>query len=231
MFKRFARRLWAGRIRMLRSTQAYALWASSYAPQPHNPLMQAEEVAVRELLPPLVGQVVLDAGCGTGRYSYLAQTAGARLVLGVDNSLPMLLAGRNSPPQAGQPPIFVLGSLDALPVETASIDVLICCLVVGHLPDLEAALAEIGRVVKPGGYAIISDFHPFMALNGGQRTFMLPGGAVYAVEHYPHLYNDYHAAAQRSQLSIDAVREPGLDIDGTWKPIVIVYRMRKQTQL
>lgn len=230
MFRRAARRLRTGRIRALKSPQAYALWAPSYIPQAHNPLMQAEEGAVRDLLPALAGQVVLDAGCGTGRYARMAQAAGARRVLGVDNSLPMLLAGQRSAPQTAKFPVFALGSLDALPVKTASIDALICGLAVGHAPDLAAVLSEIGRVLRPEGIAIVSDFHPFLALSGSQRTFTLPGGAVYAVEHYPHLYSDFHTAARSSGLSIDAVREPGLKIDGLWKPAAIVYRMRKEPQ-
>lgn len=70
---------------------AYALWAESYPPQAHNPLMQAEERAMLALLPAdLRGRRILDAGCGSGRYLSHALGRGARAALGVDLSGEML---------------------------------------------------------------------------------------------------------------------------------------------
>ena len=74
--------------------------------------------------------------------------------------------------------------------------------------------------------ALVSDFHPFILLNGAQRTFSAPDGRVYAVEHHAHLYADYHSAAAQAGLVIDAVSEPRLN--GTPTPIVVVYRFYKR---
>src|SRR5690349_13981739 len=75
----------------LEPTAAYALWAASYPPRAHNPLMLAEERAMLALLPPdLCGQAVLDAGCGSGRYLFHTLRRGARRALGVDLSAEML---------------------------------------------------------------------------------------------------------------------------------------------
>ena len=66
---------------------AYALWAASYPPHAHNPLMLAEQRALLSLLPTdLREQSVLDAGCGSGRYVLHALRRNARRVLGVDLS-------------------------------------------------------------------------------------------------------------------------------------------------
>ena len=74
---------------------AYALWAASYPPHAHNPLMQAEERAMLALLPAdLRGRAVLDAGCGSGRYLLHALRRNARRVLGVDLSAEMLARAR-----------------------------------------------------------------------------------------------------------------------------------------
>ena len=57
---------------------AYALWASSYPAQAHNPLMRAEERAMLGLMQGgLAGQRVLDVGCGSGRYMLHALRGGA----------------------------------------------------------------------------------------------------------------------------------------------------------
>src|SRR5215216_5712504 len=70
---------------------AYALWAASYPPHAHNPLMQAEERAMLALLPgDLRGRAVLDAGCGSGRYLAHVRARGARRVIRVDLSAEML---------------------------------------------------------------------------------------------------------------------------------------------
>src|SRR5215216_2599278 len=76
---------------MLEPSAAYALWAASYPPHAHNPLMLAEERAMLALLPAdLRGQAVLDAGCGSGRYLLHALRRNARRGLGVDLSAEML---------------------------------------------------------------------------------------------------------------------------------------------
>src|SRR5215212_107953 len=75
----------------LTPTAAYALWAASYPPHAHNPLMLAEERAMLALLPAdLRGRAVLDAGCGSGRYVLHALRRSARRVLGIDLSAEML---------------------------------------------------------------------------------------------------------------------------------------------
>ena len=80
---------------LLTPQDAYALWASSYPPRPHNKLMEAEQAAVVALLPDLSGCQALDAGCGTGRYLRVLADRGAT-VTGVDLSAPMLAHARAS---------------------------------------------------------------------------------------------------------------------------------------
>ena len=84
------------RIELLEPRAAYALWAASYPPRAHNPVMRVEERAMLGLMPTdLYGQSVLDAGCGSGRYMLHALDRGAGPVTGVDLSVEMLeRAGR-----------------------------------------------------------------------------------------------------------------------------------------
>lgn len=204
---------------ILPSQQAYALWAASYPPHAHNALMRAEETALLALLPPLEGLRVLDLACGTGRYARLAQARGAQ-VIGLDNSAAML--------RAGALPLSVLASVEALPLATGSIDGVICALALGHLPSLVDPLAEISRVLRPGGWALLSDFHPYMVLAGAKRTFTAPDGRTYAVEHYLHSWSDYLAAATAAGLLFEAAAEPALDGSAeTAPPVVLVVRLHK----
>ncbi len=203
--------------RVLGSLDAYDLWAANYPPQAHNVLMQAEQAAMLALMPEVGGKTVLDLAGGTGRYGLIAQERGARRVITMDNSAAMLKAnplGRR-----------VQATSEAVPLAGASVDVMLCGLALGHLPRLQPSLDEIARVLRLGGSALVSDVHPFIALNGAQRTFQASNGQTYAVEHHPHLYADYHAAAQRAGLTVDAVREPALA--GASVPVVLVFCFRK----
>ena len=217
--RKLYRRLFPARLpRTLSSLAAYDLWAANYPPHAHNPLMQAEQAAMLDLMPPLAGKGVIDVASGTGRYALIAQQRGAAATIAIDNSPAMLAAS----PLAQR----VQSTSEALPLPAASVDVVICALALGHLPRLQPSLNEIARVLMPGGAALVSDVHPLVALGGGQRTFHASDGGVYAVEHYPHLYADYQRAGAVAGLEIDGFVEPTLE--GGSSPVVVVYRFYKR---
>lgn len=222
LIKQFLRKFITGaQTQTLSSLNAYAKWAATYPPHAHNALMQAEERAMLDLLPDLTGRLVLDLACGTGRYGLIAHERGARQVVGVDNSAAMLAA---NPLQQR-----ALATTEAIPLKSASVDVILCGLALGHLPRLAPSLGEISRVLTPRGCALVSDFHPFLYLNGARRTFQTTG-QTFAVEHYAHLYSDYHRAATASGLQIERIAEPQIDpAQGgqTGVPVVIVYCFAK----
>lgn len=184
---------------------------------------------MKALFPSLAGQTVLDLACGSGRYGLIAATEGAGRVIGLDNSAPML--------QQNSTGLKSLSTTEQIPLASGSVDVVLCGLALGHLQTLDASMREISRVMKLKGIALVSDFHPFIFLNGQQRTFTTPDGQTYAVEHYVHLYADYHRAAAQAGLKIDVVLEPRLGETPnvrfaeagtqTGTPIIIAYRFVK----
>ena len=226
---------------MLMPAEAYALWAASYPAQAHNPVMQAEERAMLGLMPDtLRGQAVLDAGCGSGRYMLHALRRGAARVIGVDLSPPMLArAGTELAAwQAAADIDLVQGSLEALPVPDARADLTLCGLVVGHLDNLQRALAELCRVTRPGGTLLCSDVHPIGHALGWLRDFK-SDGRHYAVQHTQHLYSHWHAACAALGLRIEQVLEPMLDPAGIPAdarfdrtalevPVALVFQLRRE---
>jgi ubiquinone/menaquinone biosynthesis C-methylase UbiE len=96
---------------------------------------------------------------------HLAQ-AGHRTVA-VDRSPAMLTRARAKLPQGD----FREGDLTALPVETASVDAVVCALALVHLPELASGMAEFAPVLRPGGRVVISDVHPFLILLGWRAQF------------------------------------------------------------
>ncbi len=201
------------RIEMLEPLDAYALWAASYPPHAHNPVMQAEERAMLAMMPAdLGGRAVLDIGCGSGRYMLHALHRGAARVTGVDLSMEMLeRAGMELAVRGHRDAIdLVQGNLANLPVPNACADLTVCALTIGHLDRLQPALAELRRVTRPGGALLCSDVHPIGHALGWVRDFK-SGGGHYAVRHVPHLYSHWHAACAALRLEISWVLEPMLD--------------------
>ncbi len=96
---------------------------------------------------------VADLGCGTGHFA----TGLARFVqqvIAVDNSPDMLKAAKRQ--KAGNLD-FRAGELHDLPIEDASCDAATMVLVLSYLDDAPACLAEMARILKPGGKAVIVD--------------------------------------------------------------------------
>jgi ubiquinone/menaquinone biosynthesis C-methylase UbiE len=106
------------------------------------------------------GQRVLDVGCGTGYFaSLLADTvAPDGLVVGVDASPEMIAYANRKRGRAGNCE-FQLGTAESLSFPPDQFDVVVSSLFMHHLPaDLQpTALAEIRRVLRPGGTVLIAE--------------------------------------------------------------------------
>lgn len=97
------------------------------------------------------GLRVLDLGCGGGLTTACLVQRGATVV-GVDLSRASLYAASRHACSHGYPePVFTCGRAESLPLVDASFDVVWCSDVLEHLPDLPTAIAQITRVLKPGG--------------------------------------------------------------------------------
>ncbi|MGH8214234.1 MAG: class I SAM-dependent methyltransferase [Rhodanobacteraceae bacterium] len=230
------------RIETLEPRDAYALWAASYPPHAHNPVMRAEERAMQALMPAdLQGQVVLDAGCGSGRYMLHALRRDATHVTGIDLSIEMLERASEElgAYRHGGQVELVQANLLKLPLPNASADLAICGLTIGHLDRLRPALAELRRVTRPGGTILCSDVHPIGHALGWARDFK-SDGRHFAVKHTPHLYSEWHAACAALRLDIVRVLEPMLDpadipVDAHFDPlalevpVALVFLLRRST--
>jgi ubiquinone/menaquinone biosynthesis C-methylase UbiE len=110
------------------------------------------------------GAQVLEVGCGPGRLSIrLARQHGLE-VTGLDLDPAMIARARvnaDRPGNSDQPrPSFVVGDVAALAFPDRSFDLVVSTLSMHHWADPAAGLTEIGRVLRPGGRALIWDFRP-----------------------------------------------------------------------
>ncbi len=106
------------------------------------------------------GSVVLDLGCGAGTDLLIAaQMAGpAGQVIGVDMTSSMLERAQDSAREMGIANVELYESLiEALPLDDASVDVVISNGVIDLVPDKDAVFDEIDRVLRPGGRLQVAD--------------------------------------------------------------------------
>ena len=115
----------------------------------------------------------LDVACGTGDLGFaLAARLPALQVTGVDPSAEMLTIARTriAAPDAARV-AFHLGAMASLPAESSSVDVITAGYGFRNVPDLDAAVRECARVLRPGGTLGVLDF--FVPRNALWRTLFL----------------------------------------------------------
>lgn len=193
-------------MKPLRASQGYQLWAPSYSDE--TAISFLENKLVSAMTPPLAGARLLDAGCGTGRR--LRGTAAASAV-GLEPSREMVAAGlaQDGPTAGGE---IVIGDLRDMPFEDLSFDVIWCRLVLGHLPGINEAYAELARVADYGAAVIVSDFHP-AAVDAGHRRSFSVGAERFELEHHVHRPEQHIAAAQAGGLAVREIRDATIGSD------------------
>lgn len=149
---------------------AYEALADSYnrliEHKPHNAYYDRPNTLA--LIPEIPGKAILDAGCGPGKYAEILLAGGAS-VTGFDISPRMIELARARNPDAGA---FFVHDL-AEPLHTlpdGAFDTVLCALALHYLPDWTPAIREFRRVLKPGGYLVLSFEHPFFEYNFFQST-------------------------------------------------------------
>jgi malonyl-CoA O-methyltransferase len=196
----------------------YAAWAPTYPPYAHNTLMEVEQTAMLELLPPVVGRRVLDCGCGSGRYVQLLTALGAQ-VIGVDLSAAMATRAHLLSS------LVARGDMRALPIATGACDIVVSGLAVIDVADLQAVTAEWARVLCRRGVVVYSTLHPTGRELGWSRTFEANGQVCSLPAHW-HSEAEHRRACRNVGLEIEAVEQPASEQGGP--PVALIIRARKQ---
>lgn len=165
----------------------------------------------------------LDVGCGEGRLTRELHRLGHRIV-GLDASVTLTRAFR----EVGEQPPIIRADATALPFADSRFDLVIAFMSLFNLDDIPAAIAEVSRVLAPGGRFCFALVHPFASagrFENGEAdapftmtdSYMAPSTRVYVDErdgirmefhdeHRPLSF--YFDILEREGLLVEALREP-----------------------
>lgn len=127
----------------------------------------ADPEYVEQILPLAAAELegmdsVLDVGCGDGQVARLAATLGARLVVGIDPTWNQISVAS----ERGGGMIAARASAHRMPFPDGVFDAVVACLVFEHIEDVDEAIAEVARVLKPGGRFCFFLNHPLLQTPG-----------------------------------------------------------------
>lgn len=179
------------KIERITAREGYDLWSETYD-STANPVVAMDSRHTIKILEPRAGELILDAGCGTGRnLSHLLSAASKPI--GIDFSSGMSKVAHRSFPDV---PIALADLERDLPFEAGTFDAVLCALIGEHLNEMSAVFREFHRVLKAGGRLVFSVYHPRMSAAGIEANFERSGieyrlGAVhYSVQEHIDLLKD-----------------------------------------
>jgi SAM-dependent methyltransferase len=152
----------------------------------------------------LVGQRVLEIGCGRGVGVQILQSLGAKYVTGFDLDPAMIALAQQRPVGVdGTVQVFV-GDAAAIAVPDHCFDVVVDYGIIHHIPEWQTALHEIARVLKPGGVFYFEDlFKGFVSAWPARVLFDHPQATQFSAE-------EFRQGLGRAGLSIKHWRQLGL---------------------
>ena len=204
----------------LKPLEGYNLWSQTYATE-QNPIKKYSDELITDWLGDLKGKSLLDVGCGTGKFCKIASEKGAVKIVGTDLSPKMVEEARKESSDAE----LKVVDISREKVE-GQFDVVVCALVLGHVSDLEYALANLIGNLNGNGTLLITDFHPFQTLKGAKRTFKNGQNQNVEVEHHLHLFEKYFGILSKAKAFVEELVEP------KWQdePAVFGMKIRKRGQ-
>jgi 2-polyprenyl-3-methyl-5-hydroxy-6-metoxy-1,4-benzoquinol methylase len=156
-------------------------------------LIEAQHLARYLWATPLArGRRVLDAGCGVGYGTAMLGETGAAEAVGVDVSAAAVEAASDGAPTNTS---FLAGDVHALPFDDGRFDLVVCFEVIEHVDRQDEVIAELARVLVPGGV---------LALSSPNRDVYVRGNPHHVHEYVP---QELRAALERCFAHVDLYRQ------------------------
>lgn len=135
----------------------------------------------------LVGQRVLEIGCGRGVGVEILRSLGAEYVAGFDLDPAMVALAQQRVPQTNSTMHLFVGDAATIAAPGRSFDVVVDYGIIHHIPTWQTALHEIARVLKPGGVFYFEDlFREFVSAWPVRVLFDHPQATQFSAEEFRH---------------------------------------------
>jgi len=205
---------------------AYTSWASTYDSD-RNLTRDLDQAVTKETLAQLRFPTVLEIGCGTGKNTRLLAQVGER-VCALDLNVSMLDQAKSK--IQSERVLFAVADLtQGWPCKNASTDLIVCNLVLEHLPDLSVIFSEAYRSLVAGGYFFISELHPFRQYQGTKANFQR-GNETIEIQAFVHHLSDFTEGAAQIGLSVHSFREWWHEADQNKLPRLVSFVFKKRAK-
>lgn len=199
---------------------AYNQWAASYDSDP-NPHTLLEHSWVVKAVNAQKDDIILDAACGTGRYTK-EFVSKSRRVTGLDFSPPMLAIARNQCAGAR----FIKGDITReLQFPSNHYDKINCAQALKHIRRLSPVMKEFFRILKPAGTFTFSVTHPDMNWEGYRIVVRPSFTLAEQSDIYQHRFCDYFEAIESAGFQTLSISQ--VPISGKIKHLLTNESFRK----
>ena len=203
--------------------KAYDHWSATYNSD-ENRTRDLDRTVTEKTLAHWQCKSILEIGCGTGKNTRLLSQIGEK-VHAVDFSEGMLSLARKK-----LKPSNVTFSLADIThpwhCDNASVDLVVCNLVLEHIENLAFIFSEAFRVLIPGGHFFICELHPFRQYQGTQANFQAAHGTI-EIQAFVHHISDFLDAARTSGFRLKEFKEWWHDTDQNKLPRLVSFMFKK----
>ena len=153
---------------------AYTDWSATYDLD-RNLTRDLDQLVTRDTLSGLRCKSILEIGCGTGKNTPLLAQIGEH-VSALDFSAGMIEKSQSEKLSLDNVTFEVADITQPWPCEDRSMDLVVCNLVLEHIPDLSFIFSEASRVLVKTGRFFVSELHPFRQYQGTQAKLPAKSG-------------------------------------------------------
>ena len=203
--------------------KAYDNWSATYDSD-ENCTRDLDRIVTEKTLANWQYKSILEIGCGTGKNThFLSQISGH--VHAIDFSEGMISLAREK--LKSDNVTFSLADIThPWHCDNASVDLVVCNLILEHVENLAFIFSEASRVLTSGGQFFICELHPFRQYQGTQANFQTAHGTI-EIQAFVHHISDFLDAAESSGFRLKEFKEWWHETDQNKLPRLVSFMFKK----
>lgn len=196
---------------------AYNYWSSLYD-KDSNLTRDLDAEIVREEFCNFKFDSIFEIGCGTGKNTVFFSEI-ADKVYAIDFSEGMILKAKEKI-KSGNVQFTQADIIHKWPIETGTIELVTCNLILEHIENLEYIFSEANRCLKKQGKIFINELHPFRQYEGKKATFINDGKTT-DIDAFVHHISDFKNAAINNGFKLLKLNEFWHELDKNKSPRIL----------